>query len=531
MLSCHQLDIVTIEGIGNKKGYDKTQTRIVLMNGVQCGYCTPGMVMNMHSLLESRNGNVTMAEVEDSFGGNICRCTGYRPILDAYKSLASDATVHLDDMCKDIEDLKLCPKTGTECAGRCKIAVKARDKSEKIFLNFDGSDWHKVYTIQSVLDILKGIGNSTYMLVAGNTGTGVYRRDPKISVYIDVCSVTELRQFKIGTELELGGNVTLAESIAIFEKVMSTPGFEYLKEVIKHFKLIGNVPVRNIGTIAGNLKLKHEHSEFPSDVFLLLDVIRASVTVSDVNGQRTVYNLSDFMNIDLIKCIIEKITIRPIDSQAFVLRTYKIMPRAQNAQSHVNAAFLFEFNTDKSKVVSARIGYGGINPQFTSATITEGLLVGRDLYTTETLKAAITSLNEEVEPDWVLPDASPEYRKELALSLFYKFVINTSPTGRTRPQFLSGGEILERGLSSGTQSFQTQPDRYPLSLAMHRVDGFVQAGGETPFSNDQPKQHRELWIAVVHATKVHATITGFNAEAALVSNKIKKLNVSNIISI
>lgn len=127
--------------------------------------------MNMYALMESKNGKVSMSEVENSFGGNICRCTGYRPIMDAFKSLASDADKRLLDMCKDIEDLngvKTCPKTGTACAGKCSANnVPKRAMS----LSFgDAGDWHKVYNVAEIFELFNKIGDKPYMLVAGNTG-------------------------------------------------------------------------------------------------------------------------------------------------------------------------------------------------------------------------------------------------------------------------------------------------------------------------------------------------------------------------
>jgi xanthine dehydrogenase/oxidase len=65
------------------------QTRLAEFDGSQCGFCTPGIVMALHSLFQ-QNKDLKVADVEEHFDGNLCRCTGYRPIWDAAKSLCSD---------------------------------------------------------------------------------------------------------------------------------------------------------------------------------------------------------------------------------------------------------------------------------------------------------------------------------------------------------------------------------------------------------------------------------------------------------
>ena len=74
--------VITIEGIGNTKRPHPTQERIAKGNGSQCGFCTPGIVMSLYAMLRN-NDSPTKHDVEEAFDGNLCRCTGYRPILDA----------------------------------------------------------------------------------------------------------------------------------------------------------------------------------------------------------------------------------------------------------------------------------------------------------------------------------------------------------------------------------------------------------------------------------------------------------------
>lgn len=169
ILACHNWEVETNHGIGNKtKGYHEIQHTLAKFGGSQCGFCSTGMVMNMYALSQSKD-MLSMKDIENSFGGNICRCTGYRSILDAFKSLASDADTANCEHIPDIEDIKICPKSKKECSGMCKEV-----NFDPICWKASGDTyWYKVYTIDDILMIFKTLENDTYRLVGGNTGKGI----------------------------------------------------------------------------------------------------------------------------------------------------------------------------------------------------------------------------------------------------------------------------------------------------------------------------------------------------------------------
>lgn len=213
------------------------------MNGSQCGFCTSGFIMNMYSLLESKKGKITMSEVENSFGGNICRCTGYRPIMDAMKSFAIDSWSMEPEDTEDIEDLleKKCPNTGQLCISSC-------HKPPQFLLYDDGCKWYWPKNLNELFDILNQINSQEeYMLVAGNTSHGVYRRSENIKHFIDINSIGDLKKYDLSkNKLKLGANLSLTETMDIFKIAAKKPGFEYCEQLWNHFDLIANVPVRNV---------------------------------------------------------------------------------------------------------------------------------------------------------------------------------------------------------------------------------------------------------------------------------------------
>ncbi|XP_034131067.1 xanthine dehydrogenase [Drosophila guanche] len=481
------------------------------MNGTQCGYCSPGFVMNMYGLLEQHQGQVSMAEVENSFGGNICRCTGYRPILDAMKSFAVDSDIQVPAECADIEDLSLearnCPKTGEPCSGSC-------HRSTLIYE--DGSQWHWPKTLKELFEALDKIGEADeFMLVAGNTAHGVYRRSTDIKHFIDVSGVEELHGHSTeGQQLKLGANLSLTQTMDILRKTSKQPGFEYLEVLWNHLDLIANVPVRNSGTLAGNISIKKQHPEFPSDVFLSFEALDVKVVAMKSATEEQQMALADYLSDSNRKLVIKEFLLSAYPKDKFIYESYKIMPRAQNAHAYVNAAFLLELDSG-SKVKSARICFGGIRPDFVHATAIEQLMVGHSPYESGLIEQTFDTLPSQFNPDEVLPDASPAYRSKLACGLLYKFLLKHAPDADVGEKFKSGGQLLQRQLSSGLQLFQTQKQNYPVTQAVQKLEGMIQCSGEATYMNDVPTTSNTVHCAFVGATKVGATIDDIDAREAL----------------
>lgn len=122
----------------------------------------------MYTLYE--RGNFTMQDVENNFGSNLCRCTGYRSILTAFKTLAVDADKKILGECPDIEEYSASKGRCFENCNRvCNKAIMPPISSVS-----GNSSWFEVYSINEIFDVLRRIPNSTYMLIAGNTARGRY---------------------------------------------------------------------------------------------------------------------------------------------------------------------------------------------------------------------------------------------------------------------------------------------------------------------------------------------------------------------
>ncbi|KAH8382927.1 hypothetical protein KR009_005850 [Drosophila setifemur] len=510
--TCDDAEIVTDEGLGNQlSGYHPIQKRLAQLNGTQCGYCSPGFVMNMYGLLEQNRGQVTMSQVEDAFGGNICRCTGYRPILDAMKSFAVDSCIEVPAECVDIEDSfeLLCPQTGQTCKGSCS-RPPLRDQS--------GAHWYWPKSLAELFSALSQVRNGDlFILVAGNTAHGVYRRPRGIRHFIDVIKVPELRQHSIEMDhLFLGANLPLTDAMDVFLQAAKRPGFEYCTQLWQHFNLIANVPVRNNGTLAGNISIKKQHSEFPSDVFITFEALDVNVLVYDNPSTQRVMTLLSYLSDTTSKLVLGGFILKAYPKDRYLFGSYKILPRAQNVHAYVNAGFLIEWQDIQRQIVrSARICFGNIRADYVHDEQVEQLLAGRDLYDPATVAQIFQQLPGSLQAEERPPEASPEYRQILACSLLYKFLLATAPKERVKERYRTGGSLLQRPLSSGSQSFETIKKNYPVTQPVQKLEGLIQCSGEAFYANDLLTTSNAVYCAFVSAKRVGVTIERIDPSAAL----------------
>lgn len=351
------MGIMTVEGIGSvKSGLSVEQQSIVENNGTQCGYCTPGWVANMHALNESTaeggTGSMTEKQVEDYFDGNICRCTGYRPIMKA----AFQATSACPSACPgkqsgtachhgvgplhsgcggnqeavSIEDLvPSAPPSGpvAKKQGKCTSLGSRRNKElvskhQPSPLRFhdpvSGALWYRPVTFQQLGTVIRETSQVSpqcqIQFLGGNTSTGVtkylnqtapYNTPDAYDVFIDVNGILELQQesYDASTrQLTLGAARTLSELIKSLERYSSASSSEVDHSSVfsvtsHHLSLIANTQVRNAGSWAGNLGIFNRHQDFPSDAVLALALAQATLTVADLDGTVSVLSMDQFLQL------------------------------------------------------------------------------------------------------------------------------------------------------------------------------------------------------------------------------------------
>uniref|UniRef100_T1JJD0 FAD-binding PCMH-type domain-containing protein n=1 Tax=Strigamia maritima TaxID=126957 RepID=T1JJD0_STRMM len=488
--SCLGLQITTVEGLGDKRrGYHAIQERLAKYNGTQCGFCSPGFVTSMYSLLE-KNPIPYTQDVEDLFDGNACRCTGYRSILDAMKSFATSDKTKVQ--------IRTLPAGSNGC----------------LKIPNDGV-WYHPSNIQELYTIMKEKQDLKTRLVFGNTSTAIFKFDGPYDVYIDLKGVAEMFEYQIEDKLSFGANVSLAHLISILSNLKNHSAYRL---IANHVQTIATTHVRNVGSWAGNLMIKYYHNDFPSDLFVIFECIGAALVIGDApTGTTQSVHCEEFLKLDMQNKVLLKMVFPPIFSPTAKYNSFKVMPRAQSAHAYVSGAFLAEVDErDNCKVLTKpSIVFGGLSLKFIRAKKTEQYLVGQKLADVKVFQAAVNQLSQEIVTEDNLHMVSSVYRKQLALNLFYKYVLSVIPKHKINPRYWNASGFIERPMSSGKQTYDTIKSEWPLNQPISKIEAKSQCSGEAEYIPDIVRPPGTLYGAFVISTLGNAEIVNMDASDAL----------------
>jgi xanthine dehydrogenase/oxidase len=478
--------VITIEGIGNTKKPHATQERIAKGNGSQCGFCTPGIVMSLYALLRN-DSSPSEHDVEEAFDGNLCRCTGYRPILDAAQTFSvggscgkakanggggccmengnsvSSGACCKDNGFKDDQPIKRFTPPGfieynpdTEL-----IFPPPLSKHEFKPLAFGNKRkrWYRPVTMQQLLEI-KSVYPSA-KIIGGSTETQIEIKFKAMqyTASVFVGDIPELRQFSFKDDhIEIGGNVILTDLEAIALQAIKHYGpvkGQVFAAIHKQLKYFAGRQIRNVGTPAGNLATASPISDL-NPVFVAANAILVARSLD----KETEIPMSEFFlgyrrTALPTDAIIASIRI-PVTKPGEYFKAYKQSKRKDDDIAIVNAALGVALS-DSNVVENAALVYGGMAPTTIAAKSANAYLIGKKFTDPATLEGVMNALEKDFDLRFGVPGGMATYRKSLALGFFYRFYHETLSKLEVKDVDVDEEVIaeIERMISTGKEDKQS----------------------------------------------------------------------------
>ncbi|MFC0201969.1 xanthine dehydrogenase small subunit [Paracoccus rhizosphaerae] len=399
LASCHATHVVTIEHLrGPDGGLHPIQTAMVEHHGSQCGFCTPGIVMALYGLWMG-NPSADAEAIETALQGNICRCTGYEPIIKA--ALAAGAAGGQTQDALTRERQVVAARLAGMRGGRVSLARGA----DRALIPADADDLARLLAEEP---------GAT--LVAGATDVGLwvtkFMRDISPAVFIGHL----MKDMTVeGDMIRLGAGVTYSEAAPLIARHIPAAQDYWLR--------IGGWQVRNMGTIGANIANGSPIGDTPP----LLIALGARIVLRRGDTRREL-SLEDFF-IDYGKQdrqpgeFVEQVLI-PTRPEARIA-AYKISKRRDSDISAAAAGFCV--TVEGGTIREARVAFGGMAATLRRARAAEAALQGRP-FAEAAFEAAARAVADDFQP---LTDmrASAEYRATVARNLFRRFWLEQSETG------------------------------------------------------------------------------------------------------
>jgi xanthine dehydrogenase small subunit len=403
-------ELVTIEDLSADGALHPIQEAMVRHHGAQCGFCTPGIVMSLFTLW-TEAGAVDRDAVVDRLAGNLCRCTGYRPIVDAALEACG---ARVDDRP---------PQAFRDHVARSAAALAALDDGDDLFVGDVDRFFAAPRRLDTLLALTEAFPDATLLGGATDVGLWVTKGGRDIARVIHLARVEELTTIEEdAAAITLGAAVSLAQAGEVLGRLDP--------DIAAAFARIGGAQVRASGTLGGNIANGSPIGDTPP----LLIALGASLELRKGDRVRTL-PLEDFFLAYGRQDrepgeVVTRIRV-PRLGRAQAFRAFKIAKRHDQDISTLFAAF--RLTLADAGVVEARIAFGGMAGTPKRATGAETALVGASLREAASWRAALEALRADFTP---LDDlrGSADYRSEVAVALLGKVLAEVAgtPTAKTR---------------------------------------------------------------------------------------------------
>jgi xanthine dehydrogenase small subunit len=393
------------------------QRAMVEAHGSQCGFCTPGFVMSMVAL-QAEGGPMGRGRIDDALAGNLCRCTGYGPIIDAARRMGP-ASRH---------------DTGALNGKAIARRLERLADGETVTMESAGTRYFAPRDIAGLTRLLGQYPDACLVAGATDVGLWVTKQHRRLNPVIYLGAVRDLKRLEeVDGFLEVGAAVTFEDALGALAGL--TPDLGELA------RRIGSRQIRNAGTIGGNIANGSPIGDMPPALIALGAVLRLRhgeiVRELPLEDYFIAYGEQDRAPGEFVEAV--RVPLGAADG----LRCYKISKRFDQDITAVLGAF--NLTIDNGMVQAARICFGGMAATPKRALACEAAIIGMP-WSQDTLAAGRAALAEEFQP---ISDmrASADYRLSVALNLLTKaFIETTEPATASR---LVGPGSLEFAAAEG----------------------------------------------------------------------------------
>ncbi len=233
-------ELLTVESLASVDNQlHPVQQAMVDLHGSQCGFCTPGFVMSLFALFENNPAPIRR-EIDEALAGNLCRCTGYKPIVAAAQKLADDAS-NGDDASFRVRE------TEPTAEQRARVTLlKSLQQSKSLQTSANGQHFFAPRDIGELARLVERYPDAT--ILAGGTDVGLWvtkqHRFKETIIYVGC--VADLHQINVTeTHLEIGAACTLTDSMPLL--------LTHYPDLSELFTRFASPPIRNAGTLGGNI--------------------------------------------------------------------------------------------------------------------------------------------------------------------------------------------------------------------------------------------------------------------------------------